>query len=973
MRVLPCVLILAATLAPLSPPHPALAQDWDVKRDPFDRQVVARYKGILAQNPGDKDALAKLRALYKRHRSIAQLVSEYEKELAAKPDDVSILLVLGHIQLGEGKQQEALGYYEKAAALRPGDAALAAALGDLYRQSGQVDKAHAAYESALARTTDKAKRKQLLRALAGLALDKNDIAAATTYFDKYIEIDPADVQVRLDLADALSRHKRFDDAIAALRKAEGQLGSDPARRVDVISRIGQTFEAAGKDDDALREYRRAMSATQKGYFLRKELTERIIEIHRRKQDLNVFLAELEKDWKPGTRGYFEWDVLARLYEEAGMQEKALDAYRKAVAAAPHELETQRRLIALYENSGREAEALAQYEAVIRVAPGEPRFQLELAERLWRRGDEKRALALLHQVEERFGGDAGVQSALADLYTRWGKEDLALRSYERLTVIEPEELSHLVNLGDQHFQRGDKKRALAIWRRIIANKTAAGYAKLGEVYAEHDMLAEALDMYARALKLKPKDPELYKGRASVFERQRRLPEAVGDWERALSLLPQGKAHRPTRRDLRRQIVNLLKRAGGRALADRVDKWERAFAATPPDVEAGYFLSEVHRRQGHYKAARGVLEKLLTLEQDDLDAMDQLVQVYKAQREYDRAIALLEKLAAASPGRERDYFNQIAEIKTILHQDDEAIEWARKAVAKSPKDPLAHMQMAERYEDMQKYDLAIAAYQKTIELDPRNYQAYFALARLLRNQHELDQAGKLYHEVLERSTDEEILHKAAREAVNLEELTGRLGELERRMAPLAFSLAHKGVYRVILVELYDRYVPTLVEKWRRGNAEEKEAAQKELERLGAHGLKPLLEALADERDPVQQRIAVSVLGYLGNKGAAAPLVRLARQTGPAAGAKPRIGTLTPTIEIDMRVEALVGAGRLGDPRTIQDLIQLGNHPEVAMREAAVFALGMTGDRRAMAPLVAALDDRRDSVQTLACLGLARLAER
>ena len=974
MRALLCLLTLAAVVAPLSAPRPALAQgDWDVKRDPFDKQVVARYKRILAQNPGDKDALAKLRGLYKRHRSVRLLISEYEKALAGKPDDATTLILLGHLYLGEGKQAEALGYYEKASARRPNDVTLAIALGDLYRQGGQVDKARGAYDKALTRAGDKNQKKRLLRALALLALDKNDMAAAKGYFDRYIALDPADVQVRLDLADMLSKNKRFDEAIATLRAAEGRLRSDPARRVDVIARIGQVHEAAGKDDDAIREYRRAMAATQRGYFLRKDLTERIIEIHRRKQDLNVLVAQLEKEWKPGSRDYFEWDVLARLYEETGMQEKALDAYRKAVARAPHELETQRRLIALYENSGREADALRQYEAVIRVAPGEPRFQLELAERLWRRGDEKRAVALLRKVEARFGGDAGVQSALADLYTRWGKEDLALKSYERLTSIEPEELSHLVNLGDQHFQRGDKKKALAIWRRIAARKSAAGYAKLGEVYAEHDMLGEALDMYARALKLKPKDPELYKGRASVFERQRRLPEAVGDWEKALGLLPTGKAHRATRRDVRRQIVNLLKRAGGRALADRVDRWERAFAARPPDVEAGYFLSEVHLRQGQYRSARAVLEKLLTLARDDLDAMDQLVKVYKSQHEYDRAIALLEKLAAASPGRERDYYNQIAEIKTILHKDDEAIEWARKAVARSPKDPVAHMQMAERYKDMQKYDLAIAAYQKTIELDPRNFEAYFALARLYRNKHELAPAGKLYREVLERSTEEETLHKAAREAVNLEELTGHLGELERTMAPLAFSLAHKGVYRVILVELYDRYVPTLVERWRRGNAAEKQAAQKELERLGAHGLKPLLEALSDERDPVQQRIAVSVLGYLGNKGAAAPLVRLARQPGPAAGAKPRIGTLNPTIEIDMRVEALVGAGRLGDPRTIPDLIQLGHHSEVAMREAAVFALGMTGDKRALSPLLAALDDRRDSVQTLACLGLARLAER
>src|SRR5690606_18354203 len=496
-----------------------------------------------------------------------------------------------------------------------------------------------------------------------------------------------------------------------------------------------------------------------GYYLRKELTERIVEIHRRRQTLATLLGELEKEWKVSARGHFEWDVLGRLYEETGRPEKALEAYRKAVGKAPHELETQRRLITALENGGREDEALQRYEAVIRVAPGEPRFQLELAERYWRRGQEKKALAMLERLARRFPGDAGVHAALADLYTRWGKEDQALRAYERLTSIEPDEPSHLVNLGDQHFQRGDKKKAVAIWRRLLGKKDAAGYARLGEVFAEHDMLVEALDMYGRALKLKPKDPELYKGRANVYERQRRLSSAVADWERALSLMPTGKAHRSSRRDARRQVVNLLKRTPGRALADRMDGWEKAFSGKPPDVEAGYFLSEAYLRQGQYKSARVVLEKLLTIEKDDLDAMDQLVKVYRMQRSYDKAIALLEKLAKASPGREREYYNQIAEIKTILHQDDDAIAYAQRALEKSPKDPVAHFQLAERYEAMQKYRRAMSAYEKAIELDPRNYKAYFALARLYRNDHQLGKAAKLYREIIGRASSEDVVDRAA----------------------------------------------------------------------------------------------------------------------------------------------------------------------------------------------------------------------
>ena len=92
----------------------------------------------------------------------------------------------------------------------------------------------------------------------------------------------------------------------------------------------------------------------------------------------------------------EWDTMARLYEEVGREDKAVEAFRSATKKSPYELDTHRRLIRLYETIGREEDALRHYEKVIRIAPGEPRFQLELAERYYKRGQRKRALTLLRK-------------------------------------------------------------------------------------------------------------------------------------------------------------------------------------------------------------------------------------------------------------------------------------------------------------------------------------------------------------------------------------------------------------------------------------------------------------------------------------------------------------------------------------------------------------------------------------------------
>src|SRR5690606_17950549 len=132
------------------------------------------------------------------------------------------------------------------------------------------------------------------------------------------------------------------------------------------------------------------------------------------------------------------------------------------------------------------------------------------------------------------------------------------------------------------------------------------ARLGEVYAEHDMLPEAMKMYERAIRLQPDQPAHYKGRAGVHERRRDFAGAVADWQQVLRLIPATDANKPARREARRRIVSLLRRGSRSALRKEMAAWQSAFYDTPADVESGYFLVEAYLREHRYGRARQVLE-------------------------------------------------------------------------------------------------------------------------------------------------------------------------------------------------------------------------------------------------------------------------------------------------------------------------------------------------------------------------------
>ena len=957
---------MAIALAAI-PAAPALAQpagDWGVKRDPFNPTDIARYKAILRGNPHDAGALAKLLELYRRYRTLDLLKDEYGKQ--ADKDDVSAMIVLARLHKATGDDARALDLFQRAVAKKDDDAQTWLLIGELDKGASKIKDARAAYDKALAHAPARDMKKKALRALADLALATGDNDGANTYFQKFLELDPGNAQLWIERGDAMLAAGKRDLALESYTAAEKLLGADPAKRVEVVARRGQALEGLGKDDEAVTEYRRAIKLAPKGYYLEVELTGRVIDIYRRKQALAQLLAQYEKEWPEAARGHFEWDTLGKLYEETGAQDQAISALKRAVAKAPWELESQRRLIQLLENSGRDDEALVAYEAVVRAAPGEARFQLDLAERYWRRGQEKKALDALVHLEARFPQDAGVLAAIADMYTRWGKEDLAITEYERLAKLEPDDPSHLVTLGEQYWTKGDKGRAFVTWRRLVASGKASGFAKLAEVMAEHNQPGDARVSFDKAVALDPKNPEIYKARAGFLEAQKQHSDALADWEKVLELVGTKPTDRMARRDARRRYVAVVTKVGGaRENAKKLD-WEAK--ARAGDLEAGYLLVDYYTKRPQRDQPQKALEDLHKKVPDDQDLMLDLVKAYKDQRKFQLAVDTLQELLKIAPSREREIYSLISGIKTEERKDGEAEEWMKKALAKSPNDPAAYEHLAENYVAMQRFADAIAAYEKTIQLDPNSSKAHFALAQLYVQNNQPRKAAELYRKVLRTSNDEETVGRAGRQAIDLEEMTETLGELEKVLSPLSFMMAHKPIYRRVLVELYLRYVPRLVEREKHGTDEVRKAARAELSRISGHGLQPLLEALRDEKELGQQRVAVAVLGHLGNRGAAEPLVHMARQEPPKDAR--RLGTFQENLDRDVRVDALVAAGRLGDPAVIGDVLPLMEHGEGAMREAAIFALGRSGDKRAALPLLKVLDDRRQSEQVLACLGLAQI---
>ncbi len=962
-------------------PREAAARSWVSGRNPCSGRMLARYYGLIEGRPSDSWALGKLL----RCLSLKQLARRYEARVKSRPKNYNYRIILGNLQMRRKDYAKAAASFRVASTLDPKRYLGHYRLADALRKLKQPEKARQAYDKALARTRMKRLKKKILRSLIDLTMTtRGGMANARRYFKALVALEPSNRLLRMEFAQMLTRNLKYAEALTEYKTLLKRYRGNSRYTADLYKEIGKVYEKMGKDPQAKKSYWTAMRYLTAGHWMRTELYQRIIAIYRRKNALRSLIEELRKKWHG--RGFFQWKILAALYDETGDDEHAIKAYKAALRIKPYAIDVRAKLIAMLTRLNRQKEAIRVLETQVRMAPGEPRFHLDLAEMLWSERLHKRALAVLRRLGARFPRDPSVHLALADRYNKWGKPKLALRAYKRLVQIEPRDYSHLINLGEQYWQRGNRRLALATWKRILAPRMfrsrEEAYATIASVYAEHDLNKKAITYYEKAIKLNPKKVEYHRALAMALQKQRQFDKAVAKWQQVIEMCVK-KRHSGWRREARTAIIDIWHRK--RVLNQKLAKYRTQFNGRPPNLKAGYFMGEAYLKLKKLKQAEQVYQRILEIDGDQVEAMLALEQIYRESYRLRKAIAILQRLIKAVPKRAREFHDRIAILYLQLYQDKKAIEHATAALKLAKNDASGWARLGAIYEKKEDWSRATKAYRKALKLNNRLFKVYFSLARIYMMLGNHVGAAKLYHEVIRRSPDEEFVRQAAKRAIDIDEYLGALLDLERELIPLAFTYTHKKTYRKSLVKLYARLVPRLSFEARfEHDPKRRKRARDLLHQIGQRALKPLLEALS-EKQGSQRDIAIDVLGHLGNKNAAPPLVRLALQPPPEDQVAP---TPPPSMvryryhryrrryhapvrktsaHTALKVRALVAAGRLRDPRTARDLIKLLGDKDVEVREAAAWALSLLSDRRAEQALRKALDDSKVGVEIFACVGL------
>ena len=315
-------------------------------------------------------------------------------------------------------------------------------------------------------------------------------------------------------------------------------------------------------------------------------------------------------------------------------------------------------------------------------------------------------------------------------------------------------------------------------------------------------------------------------AIAYENGRRWDLAVETWKKTIEVATQ-----PTHvAEARSRIIGLYKRQN--RLRQVIREFRERFEQTPPDLEAGYFLAEAYSKMSQPEEAVAVYRKIIQadgkVDKEDIDALTQLEKALTQRGENKEAIEILEQLAELRPLRAKEYYHRIAELSLKTYEDDKAVRFAKLALEKNPDDATAHARLGDVYAKMQRMEEALKEYRTAIDLDPRSFPNYFALAEILLDLGQREEAKELYRAVALKAFDDQMILVAARQAMALSRSYGELEFLEGELAPLVFRSPPKPVYRKVMLEMYGRMTVSMIAERNYGNIDKEE--QERLKRVG-----------------------------------------------------------------------------------------------------------------------------------------------
>ncbi len=311
-----------------------------------------------------------------------------------------------------------------------------------------------------------------------------------------------------------------------------------------------------------------------------------------------------------------------------------------------------------------------------------------------------ALEVFEQVLE-LEPDNAIDNAIA-----WNGQGEALSALNR-----PEQALYAFDMAlrfDPDMAQARSSRSLLL---RLNPENADVYIDRGNIYYDRQGYPQALADYDRAISLNPENAEAYINRGNVYYEQQKYEEALADYSKAIVLNPNDALAYNNRglvyTDLQEYEVAL-------------EDYSRAITLNPENAEAYVNRGNIYYEQRKYEEALADCDRAIALNMKDAFAYNIRGNVYYSQQKYEEALADYSRAIVLNPEYIDAYSNR-GNAYAEQQEYEEALADYSRAIALNPEDMVFYNNRGNIYYTQQKYEEAIKDYSQVLRLNP-DYNVY-----------------------------------------------------------------------------------------------------------------------------------------------------------------------------------------------------------------------------------------------------------
>ena len=774
----------------------------------LDNCAEEQYAAAVAQRSlPDEAARLMLEAnLWQQQGRFDKAIPLYEQAVALQPVPFNqYVLESAYHEAGQPEKAEAL--LQSLRTESPFSAELAVVTANMLTTMNRFEEAAEQYRSAIRLEQFQAQDTIDTRlALAQLLLDAGLLAEAEQEIETTLALAPYHGEAHRLQGDLYRLQGEFDEAAELYEQA---FLLDPNDVTIYVSLNNQLRQHDGRPEDWLQILQTAVSLNPNEPSLHLALGDHWRQQGNRAAAINAYLSALENlepDALPGQflppagrQGRaFVYSHLARIYEDQGQTNTALNYYHAMTAVAPDAPWTQIVLGDAWRRQNDVERAENLYEQALETDPNYLIAYLRLAEINDARGDGDEAAALQQQAMQL--AESQLTRPLQDQELSQSGQLLFLPALPSFSDAAPLLEAADTDSGDNLIQQlqlaeeqvatlgllthlyqlsGQSDRAIELYQGRLALSEQNGgspalqaqYHKgLGDLYFSQGQLDSAVDAYRQAIALDQWWPEARMGLATTFMAQNKGEAALTQLQTAFDLTPGVMEVRLALADALLQQGRLdeaqvvyeaavedypANARAMQALAEFYESHRRPLAALPlyeqalardPENATLYLaLSRIRLGQGDAVQAQAVLESGLNVVSDATDLSTALSTLFLEQNKPEEALAILRQ-GIGQEGENTPLLLALAAYYTSRANYDQAAEWHQYALSLAPDSAAIRVAMADLALHLGNVNEALSHYEQAVELAPAAPRYRLALANAFQSNGRYDEAVAAYTQTI-----------------------------------------------------------------------------------------------------------------------------------------------------------------------------------------------------------------------------------